>query len=747
MTRSGPCAATCTRYTPPMLTQTAIICSLAASGVAQPLEGDLRYWAPAEREAYLAHEQSLLAAPEPDSLRAWHDMLCSRPHVAGSDGDREVISSLARSFEEMGLEVEVHEIWPLLADALAGEVEIISPIRQSLPVREPALDDDPYSGHPELMFAYNGYSGSGEAVGEVVYANFGRKEDFEKLKELGVDCTGKIVIARYSGNYRGYKAKFAEEAGAAALLIYTDPADSGYSQGLEYPEGGFASEHHIQRGSVKTLPYQGDPLTPFIEATEDAERLDPDEIALARIPIQPIGYGAASEIMRHMTGRQVEDNDWQGGLAFRYRMEGGTDLRVRVMVDQPRRIKNTANVIARLEGSEFPDEVVIVGGHHDAWGFGASDPSAGTICTLETARAFAKLAGEGQRPKRTILFCAWGAEEWGIIGSTEWVEANSEWLSKKAVAYINLDGSAMGPDFGAGASPSLKRVIVEASRAVPQAGDASKTVYEAWFARGADELYPDEPSIGDLGGGSDHVGFWCHLCIPSAGFHAGGSKGTAYHGNTDTLHWYRQTVGDDYESALMVTRMTIAVASRLANAQILPLDPGRYGPEFRKHLRAGSQEALDKGLVESIDPDLGVARSLMALDFDGRNIENLANRLADDLESSTDTLIGDRLVDVNAALRACDRAWLIGAGLSDRPWYRNFFAAPDEDSGYGAWTLPEMRVWLKDPSRLANWGSQGIAVPIETGVVEGYLVAMGRLGERIARASKIVHMLDPLPED
>ncbi len=470
--------------------------------------------------------------------------------------------------------------------------------------------------------------------------------------------------------------------------------------------------------------------------------MDPDAIDLPRIPVQPIGYGAANEILQRMTGREIENNAWQGGLAHRYRLEGGDELRVRVKVEQPRSIKKTANVIGTLEG-EITDEVVIIGGHHDAWGFGASDPQAGTICTMEAARAFAKLAAEGHRPKRTILFCGWGAEEWGIIGSTEWVEANAEFLGERAIAYINLDGSATGPNFGAGASPSLKRVIVEASRNVPQAGEPDKTVYESWFARGADELFADEPRIGDLGGGSDHVGFWCHLCIPCAGLNASGAKGSAYHGNYDSLAWYRQVVGEDYESALMVTRMTIALASRLANAPVHPLDPGRYGTEFRKHLRAGSVEALSKGLVDSIDPDLGVAPSFMALDFDGRNIENLAAQLSDDLANSRGLLVRKRLAAINEALRRCDRAWMIGAGLSDRPWFRNFFAAPDEDSGYGAWTLPEMRVWLKDPTRKSNWGLDDHRTSVGDGVIQGYLVAAGRLAEQLGKASELVRAVQP----
>ncbi|MCB9844441.1 MAG: M28 family peptidase [Phycisphaeraceae bacterium] len=672
----------------------------------RPTNDAMAYWPPDQREAYIAYERDLMAMASPRRLREWHDMLASIPHVAGTPGDDEMVERMATAFEGMGLEVERHPIWVLLTDPVAAEVEIVSPDRLSLDLRERGLVEDPDAGDERLTFGFNAYSGSGEATGEVVYANHGRKEDFDRLRELGVDCTGKVVVARYGGNYRGYKAKYAQEAGAAALIIYTDPADSGYVGGLMYPEGGQPNETHIQRGSLSTIEYEGDPLTPFVEATEHAERLAVDEVALPRIPVQPMGYGAASEILSRMAGREVEDQSWQGGLAMRYRLEGGPGLRVRVRVEQPRSIKKTHNVIGVLRGSEFPDELVLIGAHHDAWGFGASDPTSGTICVFETARVFSELARAGRPPARSLAFCAWGAEEWGIIGSSEWVEANADRLSTNAVAYLNLDMASMGPNFGASSAPSLKRLIAEVSRSVPQAREPHKSVYDAWLARGADEIAPDEPRMGDLGGGSDHVAFWCYLSIPSAGLSAGGSRGTAYHSNYDTLAWYRKVVGEDYEPALMVARMAIGTASRLANAPLLPLDPSRYGPEFRKHLRAVSRMGVEQGVFTRLDEDLGVAIELAGLDAEARRAAQawtLAQHESLGMTEAGSLGLSER-VRFSGAARRADRSWI----RADEPrpqiqgleWSQSWLAAPDEESGYASWMLPPFRAFLKNPARV-----------------------------------------------
>ena len=648
-----------------------LACLLVPLAVAQP----------ATPATDVAFERDLNAVPTPRNLRAWHDLFGSAPHIAGTPGDALVLDSLTDAFERMGLQVDRHEFLALLPMPVDGIVEIVSPIEVGLTVIERTLAEDPDTAHPDLTIGWNAYSGNGDATAAVVYANYGTLEDFETLRELGVDVDGRIVIARYGRNFRGYKAKFAEAAGAVGLVIYTDPDDSGYRKGLPYPEGGWADETSIQRGSIVTLDWPGDPLTPFVAADENATRADPDDLDLPRIPVQPVGWGAASEILSRMTGPAVPDG-WQGGLPFVYRTTGGPDLRVRVAVTQDRSLRRSANILAMLPGSTTPEQKVIIGCHHDAWGFGAGDPLAGTIVLLECARSFATLASDGRVPDRTIVFAAWGAEEYGMVGSVEWCETHRDDLLANAVAYINLDAAAMGTNLGVAASPQLKRLIEAASRSVPQArGTPGETVYEAWLGD------RDRVPFGDLGGGSDHVGFYCHLGIPSCGLSAHGGKGVSYHSNYDTLAWYRQVVGDDYEPALMLTRLANLITARLADAPLLPLELGRFAPDIRVHLETLRTRA------ETLDFDADLAALQQAVD----TFEAVAGPVQERLDEAfaAGRLDAATLRQINRALMSDRRFWLHEQGLPQRPWFRNVFAATDPNSGYAAWMLPGMRYYIE----------------------------------------------------
>jgi N-acetylated-alpha-linked acidic dipeptidase len=705
-----------------------IVIAAAGSASAQDhvQSGALPYWPEAGRAAYARRESALLAVPTREHLRTWHELLASEPHVAGSAGDRRTVDRLARAFEAMGLRVEVQEIWPLLAMPVEGRVEIVSPEPVGLSVSEQPLAEDRFVSLPEQMIGWNAYSGSGDVTGEVVYANYGRKEDFAKLHELGVDASGKVALVRYGGNFRGYKAKFAQEAGAAAVLIYTDPADGGYMKGVTYPEGGYANATCIERGSILSLPYPGDPLTPFVEATEHAARLDPGSIDLPRIPVQPIGWGAAGQIVARMTGAAVPEG-WQGGLPAAYRLTGGTGLTVRVKVEQTREVTPTFNVIATLRGRSDAEKKVIIGCHHDAWNCGAADPLCGMIALLESARAFASSAARGEFPERSIVFCAWGAEEFGIIGSTEWVEGHRDELTRQGVAYINLDMASMGPEFGASTSPTLRRVVAEAAGAVPQARDPSRSVFQAWVGRGEDPLLPEMPRFGDLGGGSDHIGFWCHALVPSTSLGGGGSKGTSYHSLYDTLPWYWKVVGDDYEPALMVSRMTTATASRLADAPLLPIDPVRYGPETRRQLADLTKRAGVLKMIEGSGRE--VAPEFARLEGAAVEYERRASRVHAALlrAAGSGGLSEEPLGRANRLLMALDRAWDDPEGLPGRPWFRNLQAANDEDSGYAAWVLPRLRVVVEH--------GDAAAIP---DAVERYLRVFARLTELVDALGRLV---------
>lgn len=674
----------------------------------------LSSWSDRERARVAEHERALLAVPTREELLRLHQMLADEAHVAGTPGDWRTIEEIEAAFWAMGASpsgaaldgwtVEVEEFWPLLARPVGATLEIVGagPDGGAVPLelRERPVLGDPgsMSADPLVTLAWNAYSGSGDVTAEVVYANYGTKQDFERLRSLGIDCAGKIVIARYGGNYRGYKPRYAEEAGAAGLIIYTDPADSGYTRGAVYPQGGWANDCCIQRGSIVTLGYQGDPLTPGVFATRDAARLDVNEVDLPRIPVQPIGYGAAMEILKRMAGETLPADlqAWQGGLGLDYRLTGGPGLRVRLAVEQVREVMRTANVIARLEGSGTPEErsqYVVIGCHHDAWVRGAADPTCGTIAMLEAARSFASLAARGIRPRRSVLFAAWGAEEFGIIGSSEFVEKRRDDLTRNCVGYINLDMASMGPQFGASASPELKTLVAECARAVPAArGSDGVSVFDEWLERSrpkdpgavssARAGEREEPPIGDLGGGSDHVPFLMHAGVPSMSFGSGGSAGNSYHSVYDSLPWYWKVVGDDYEPALMITRMASLAAFRLASAPAVPHDVARAYREFSARARELDSLAVARGLAARESPEAwgvpGLERAAALAEARAARESRLAFGAA-----STET--GSR--------------WLVESGLPGRPWFRNWYVATDETSGYANWLLPAVRRAIESGDR------------------------------------------------
>jgi N-acetylated-alpha-linked acidic dipeptidase len=656
----------------------------------------------AEEPELSRRDAALMSIPTRDSLLAFHQLLASEPHVAGSAGDARTIERLIAAFKRMdGFEVERHDFWPLLARPVSAVLEIVEPERTSLVLRERALDEDAFSAHPEQMIGWNAYSGSGDVTAGVVYANYGTKGDFEALSKLGIDVRGRIVVCRYGGNFRGYKAKFAQSAGAAGVIIYGDPADRGFVKGAEYPEGPWANSTCIERGSIAALDYPGDPLTPGVEATKDAPRMREEEADLPKIPVQPIGYAAASEILSRMTGSSVGKagvEEWKGGLPIEYRIDGGAALKVHLKVEQRRAIMATANVIARFRGTEDPESLVIVGCHHDAWNCGAADPLAGTICLLEAARCVSELAKKGIRPRRTLVFAAWGAEEFGIIGSTEWVEGRRGALVKDAIAYINLDMASMGVEFGASGSPSLRRVIEETAGAVPQARGEG-TALAAWIARAHDSIDTGSPRIGDIGGGSDHIAFLCHAGIASCGLGAGGAAGNSYHSVYDTLPWYWKAVGEDYEPAKMVTRATGAMVLRLGYDAIVPLAPSRYGTFVQQtliDLRARAKDVLASERWAEVD------RRMRALEDEARAFGTRAREAERLVHAGTQrgNEWRERARRVNQLLLACDRAWLSEEGLPGRPWFKSLCCASDEDSGYAAWALPLLRwsIEHRDPA-------------------------------------------------
>ena len=626
-------------------------------------------------------EAMFLKLPESAAFKAHLQALTREPHLAGSPANKRVADYMEQAMRKAGFSVE-RPPYDLYMPLNEGEIalELVTPVRKPLNIKENIIEGDPFSADPNAKHGWNSYSGSGDHTAEIVYANYGTKEDFEELAKLGVSVKGKIVIARYGGNFRGYKAKFAEAAGAVGLIIYTDPEDSGYMRGLVYPEGKMFNESTIQRGSLLTLDYTGDPLTPFepalpVDGAKKVNRLKPEEVkGLHSIPVTPIGYGAAQEILSRMSGTAVPES-WQGGLPFTYRLEGGPKLTVRLKVAQPKGMVRVENVIGTLTGSEFPDEWIIVGSHYDAWEFGATDPNSGTAMLLTLADALGELARQGYRPRRTIKIAHWDAEEHGILGSTEWVEQFREELDRKGVAYFNADGACSGLSFGGSASPSLKSLLVEATRVVPYP-KSNKSVYEHWNERSANKA--EGPGIGNLGGGSDHLPFYAHLGIPSLSAGMGGP--TMYHSAYDNFHWY-ETVGEpDFVAGPTVGRVMGIMALRMANADAIPFDVARYGKDLKTHLQTAEKA------IKAYSPGFSVQQLAGKADALLQRAAQWSTLLHQKLESGK--LNKTQLAALNQTLISLERSFIDDKGMAYGAWYRSLYASSDPYSGYASWMLP-----------------------------------------------------------
>lgn len=634
---------------------------------------------PAHQAGQQNIEKMFLEIPKSERFREHLRELTKLPHRAGSPENKAVADYIQKVMADAGLESVQHP-YDVYLPTEPGQIaiELVTPIRMPLNNQEYLLDEDPFS-QQAVGPGWNSYSGSGDVTGEVVYANYGTKEDFEKLAEMGISMKGKIVLARYGGNFRGYKAKFAEAAGAAGLIIYTDPEDSGYMRGLGYPEGTFFSESTIQRGSVLTLDYTGDPLTPFepalpLDGATKVKRLDPKEVDFHTIPVTPLPYGSAREILGRMKG-QVVPAAWQGGLPFTYRLTGGEGLKVRLMVKQDLDFARVQNVVGTLTGSTFPDEWIIMGSHYDAWVHGASDPNSGTAMLLCVAEALGELAKKGYRPQRTIKIAHWDAEEHGIIASTEWVEQFKDELAAKTIAYFNADGACSGLSFGASAAPSLKGLLVEATKVVPYT-DQEISVYDHWTANLEDKS--KGPRIGNLGGGSDHLGFYAHLGIPSLG---GGMHGpTLYHSAYDDFHWFETFADPKFQSGPTVAKVFGIMGLRLANADVLPLDVGRYGTDLRTHIRTAEKA------VQAYAPKYEFSRLLESVDRLAQAAEQYESAVKAGVDGGK--LKAKTLAQLNAKLLLLDRAFIDQQGMAYGKWYRSLYASSDPYSGYASWMLP-----------------------------------------------------------
>ncbi len=714
--------------------------------------------------AQSSHQQRQLEARfasqlDATNLSRWMGRLTARPHHVGSTQGSRNVEFIARQFAYWGFETEVEEFEVLFPTPIARTLQMVKPVAFTAQLNEPPIGGDSTSRvTQERLPPYNAYSIDGDVTAELVYVNYGVPADYEQLERRGVEVEGKIVIARYGGSWRGIKPKVAAQNGAIGCILYSDPRDDGYGQGDTYPAGPYRPAHGAQSGSVADMPlFPGDPLTPFVGAKPGVKRLTREEApTLTTIPVLPISYADAQPLLEQLGG-PVAPADWRGALPITYHLGPGPAT-VRLALTFDWKLVTAKNVIARLPGAQRPDEWIVRGNHHDAWTFGARDPVSGLVALLEEARALGGLVKDGWRPRRTIVYAAWDAEEPGLLGSTEWVEHHATELGAKVAVYINSDSNGRG-FLGIGGSHSLEAFINQVARDVE---DPQKQIPVIERAR-AERILRGSPaereaarerldlSISALGSGSDYSPFLQHLGIASLNLgYRGESGGGSYHSIYDSFDHYQRFGDPGFAYGVALAETAGRAVLRLAQAEVLPFEftafarsVSTYVDELHELLtttREAHQELnrkLDEGVFEAAsDPTLAFVpprRKGSVPEIDLSPLHAAAERLATSaerylplLKSVAEGRIGTSQRNrANLQLAASERALTRQEGLPGRPWYRHFVYAPGFYTGYGVKTIPGVREAIEQE----DWSLARKQVPIAAAVLLRYAQRIDQAAE------------------
>jgi N-acetylated-alpha-linked acidic dipeptidase len=643
--------------------------------------------------------------------------------MAGTPEDKATAEYVAQKFRAAGLETEIVEYKAWFNYPVEISVEITAPtgIEMHGPTRE-RVDGDPYDDDPRVVMPFSSMSASGDVEADVVYANYGTPEDFEKLEKLKIDVRGKIVLVRYGQNFRGVKVFLAQQRGAAGVILYSDPFDDGWRRGDKYPVGPWRPDTGVQRGSVGYMfEFPGDPTTPgyaSLPSLPESKRISPEQSAqMPKIPVTPLSYHDAWPILQNLGGPD-SPREWQGALPFTYHLGPGP-VQVKMHLKQDYQLRALWDVIGRIPGSEVPGQWVIAGNHRDAWVYGAVDPNSGTAAMLESVHGMGELLKSAWKPKRTMIFASWDGEEEGLMGSTEWAEQHESELSN-APAYFNMDVGVSGPKFGASAVPSLKQFLRDVTKAVPS--PKGGTVFQAWEK--ADEFTTTQPGsesliesrrarvnavpsdvpVGDLGSGSDYSAFQQHLGVPSSDISSTGPYGV-YHSAFDDFAWFKKFGDPDFVYEQQMARVFGLEALRMADADVLPYDYEEYGREIAVYLEDAEKRAENK---------LGAR----AVNFDAA--ENAAKHFQ---ESGAKILLKQKssprdAARLNQALLSAERALLVPEGLPHRPWFRHAIYAPGEYTGYAPVVIP------------------GVNEALDRGDVDGVRRQLAAVAAALERAAK-----------
>jgi N-acetylated-alpha-linked acidic dipeptidase len=658
-------------------------------------------------------ELSFLKGVSPDAMSDIHRRLTRRPHVAGSAASMEVAAMIQQSLADAGLETEVHDYDVLLSTPKSVAVAIVAPASEPLAVNEPSHASDPDSAHPELGPGYVAYSASGSVSAPVVYVNYGLPPDYEVLRTLGVDVKGTIVMARYGRSHRAVKIHTAEEHGAAGIIIYSDPADDGHARGMTWPDGPWRADFQLQRGNGKySWFWHGDPLTPGIGATKKARRLDQAAVpTLPRIPAVVLASREAEKILRRLEG-PIAPDAFRGRLPLAYRVGAGpVAVRLDVRMDQSQR--TIRNVIGRITGRDR-DRVVMLGTHHDAWTFGGMDPGSGVSAVFEVARGLAAAKRRGWSPERSIVFAFWDAEEFGLLGSTEYAETFATRLRHETVAYINTDLYMRGR-FDGGGTPSLRDFVVQVAKDV-HSFTSQGSVYDAWRGTSTSEV-----ELAALGSGADFVAFQDFLGLPTLQmeFDFEGSYG-AYHSNYDT-RWFVEHFSDPgFAVGRTLVQMLGVTVMRLAAAQVLPFRYSHYAHKIGEFLTAAGTWSGRPDVRPDLERSKALAERIAA------RAETLERHL--DAELAKGTFTARRARRINDRLMQVEQSLLDESAPPEERWYRHVVYGWNIYSLYEGQPLPGLAEAVRS-------GNQ-TRVEAEVNRIEAALTRMLKAVESITPATR-----------
>ena len=754
-----------------------VTCLVAALGVAssasgeQPTSSMLGFNADsATRQQSL--EKDFDAQLQSANIKTWLKSMSSEPNQLGSPHNKANAEFVLAKFKEFGWDAHIETFSVLYPTPKKVQVQLIAPTRYDAKLHEPPIAGDPSTDITEnVLPPYNAFGGDGDVTGELVYANYGLPDDYAELARRGIDVQGKIVITRYGGGWRGLKPELAQEHGAIGCLIYSDPHEDGYFKGDVYPKGSWRPDQGVQRGSVAKMQLNpGDPLTPGVGSTKGAKRLAvKDAPTILKIPVLPISYGDATPLLQALEG-PIAPEGWRGSLPMPYHMGGSGPAKVHMVVESDWSQKPIYNVIATLKGSTMPDQWIIRGNHRDGWVFGAEDPLSSHVAMLEEARVMGELVKNGWRPQRTIVYGSWDGEEPGLIGSTEWVETHADDLSKKAILYINTDGTSRG-FLGAGGSHSLQHLVNQVAadvtdpetnvsvdkrlraRVMAAGGDDSDDKAMAKAAAAGEDL-----PIGALGSGSDFTPFLQHLGIASLNIGFGGEGGGGvYHSAYDTFEHYARFGDPKFEYGVTQAKVIGRLVMRMADAQVLPLrfsDVSAKLTEYMAELHelvTKTRKATDQQhkLLDSdafklaADPMNPVAAPLRKSDMppiDLKPLDESVQKLGQSMQAYDAAykkvqntgyqMPKEQARQLNEMIGRMEKSFTDPAGLPGRTWFKHMVYAPGMLTGYGVKTLPGVREALE----ARRWDEANQYAGVTAKVIDGYRAQIEKLTALLSKS-------------